>query len=83
VEAGNWIFNLCYLISARKMGKPDPRSEVEVTMESGERIRLEGDEAANFLCRLEAMLPGREPPRSGPTAATSTKIIRGRDVKPG
>lgn len=82
VEAGAWILNLCYLISARKLGSPDPRSEVEVTMETGERIRLEGQDAEGFLRRLEAMIPQGPSPSDAPIAATPTKVLRGRGLKP-
>jgi|GEM_PF-5023234 len=56
VEAGEWVLNLRYLISSRKVGDPDPRSEVTVMMERGDEIRLSNHAAAAFLEHLDRLV---------------------------
>lgn len=50
IEDENRVINACYLIQDVRTGRPDPKSDVLITVEPGEKIRLKG-KAAQLWCR--------------------------------
>jgi hypothetical protein len=62
---GRWRLNLKYAISLERLDDDVPPRRVRVTMERGEALTVEGDDAARLDATwdvLEAMQGGRVPP---------------------
>ena len=77
VEVGGRTVNVACLILSEQVGAPDPRSEVEVTLQAGARFRLRGDEARSWLAQLARFVPRGEP-EPGKAPASPTKVPRAR-----
>lgn len=78
IESGDWVLNVKYLISRHRVGKPDPRLDLDIRMEDGVKVRLKGDDALAFDRKLSRLIVPDDPPGETGPVVSRTRKPRGK-----
>lgn len=81
IEAGDYVINVRYLIMRRRVGKPDPRLELDIRLEEGIKVRLKGGDALTFDRGLSRLVPPDDP-APGDVGRPQVRARKGRPPRP-